>query len=953
MKTLRESKRSKNAIDTDKNISVGLSSSYKHIHNVNDSSTVNVDEVWKDECNSSKKYRLIFTINPVCSNVLYNALSEVVYDNGGEDMRLLSDTVEFANKGLAKNKTRLTRMQAIRDTEYSNPDIHDITYFPGIDILNNHIFRSLGFSAVIDGDRKPDDGYIYKTKVGDKGIELIKTGGENVDPFNTIRDLEMSSLDEKPKKEKMPVSGLCYASNATAYSKHLYQADSVKSFQTAIADEVSEKDGWFGFYNRALMPATISYSIPGEREDEEFYVNRVDNKSSAGDFIDFFPDRSRFSFVPHYNDKLKRNENNWSCFLTYPYKNDDKHEVVYDSTTKVNGLVGVFVMFYQTDSGKNRAMFASKYAKHNLDEVSDVRLYIQTNNGVKELDERVRGFGDTDGSNQDFFFSVDSDNLAGITLNEGDEVRFSKLVFGSPCKYYFRIFKRVPNFKTTNGSDDSYLYEDVYSDVDHEFAKEVNKLAFAKSAYGDDTVQIVFTDDIDLYGLKDNLGRPITELFLTVVKNNTEHDKWYSLTASTANSQTVEWSSCFGDITAGLDVPASKYLAYDYNVHRLHNVSWSDLQNTFQYSDGYDVFAMGYDWTGDTEYKVCVENRNFQSLSNTDVPEEVVWNGKLFYGDLVEFSPMQFKETTIGAVYHRFNTVQRELVSKDFSDIKYDEIYRDDYEGGITFYDESTDQHYEAASAVTGSVFACAEEDFNSYQTTIQNGGIKYQTRLKYPGNIYLEGYYYKPHYRVHIANYEENMVQSSDTQVQTDTILVQSSNMLTFSSDEPIYANTEMVILKDAAPYDNVRYGKVVSCAGDDENGYTVSVSGSGFTNSDKYIIFIKTKGIPDYAIRYPDTSGRYIWKEVRKYSDEPSDSALYDMPFANGAHYQHNGFNFFLRRQDPDGEYGLNITQKRLEELGIISHNSLWQITRTSKNKPELNKTLDFIKTNILDIC
>ena len=75
--------------------------------------------------------------------------------------------------------------------------------------------------------------------------------------------------------------------------------------------------------------------------------------------------------------------------------------------------------------------------------------------------------------------------------------------------------------------------------------------------------------------------------------------------------------------------------------------------------------------------------------------------------------------------------------------------------------------------------------------------------------------------------------------------------------------------------------------------------------------------------------------------------------MPFANGAHYQHNGFNFFLRRQDPDGEYGLNITQKRLEELGIISHNSLWQITRTSKNKPELNKTLDFIKTNILDIC
>ena len=951
MKILRESRRSKNAADVDTIINVGLSSSYKHIHNVNDGSTVDIDEVWKDECNNSKKFRLIFTINPVCSNVLYNALTEVAYANGSQDMRLLSDAAGFSDKGAAKNKTSLTRLQAVRDTEYSHPDIHNMTYFPGVDIFGNHILRDTGFSAVLDGDRKQDDGFVYKTEATEKGVKIIKAGGYNVDPFNTIRDLEFSFSARK--KENMPLSGLCYSSNAETFEKHLHQSDSMKSFQTAIDDGISEKDGWFGFYNKALMPSPISYTISGK--EKKLYVNKVINSASSGDFVDLFPDRSRFSFVPHYNDILGRRENNWSCFLTYPYKNDERHEIVYDNTIGVNAIIATFVASYQTDSGKNRALFASKYAKHNLDAKSDVRFYIQTSNGVKEFDERVKGFGDVDGSKQDFFFSVDSDNFAGIGLNEGDEIRFVKLVFGKPCKYYFRIFKRVPNFKSLNGSDDAFLYEDLYSDANHEFAKEVNKLAFAKGAYGDDTVQIVFTDDIELSGLKDNLGRPLTELFLTVVKNNQSYDKWCTLTGSTANASSIEWSSCFGKITAGLDVPASEYLAYDYNVHRLHNVSENELFSMFPATDGYDLSAMGYEWEGSGVYRVNEENgnRNFRSLGNEDVPSEVSYDNKMFYGDLVEFVPMQFKETVIGNVYHRFNTVQRELVAKDFSDIKYDEIYRDDYEGGITFYDEASSQHHQSASAVTGSVFACAEEALNSYQTTVKRGGINYQERFKYPGNIFLEGYYYKPHYRVHIANYEDGIVQSSDTQIQTGTIVVQSSNMVVFTCDSPVYANTDIVILKNAAPYDNVMSGKVTSCMGDDENGYSISVSTSGLTAGENYLLFIKTNGIPDYAIRYPDTSGRYIWKEIRKYSDEASDSDLYNMPFANGAHYQHNGFNFFLRRQDPDGEYGLNITQDRLQKLGKFTQNNTSRIMRTSKTKPELGETLDYIKKNILDIC
>ena len=54
-----------------------------------------------------------------------------------------------------------------------------------------------------------------------------------------------------------------------------------------------------------------------------------------------------------------------------------------------------------------------------------------------------------------------------------------------------------------------------------------------------------------------------------------------------------------------------------------------------------------------------------------------------FYGDVVEFSKVKFKETVIEKVYHRFNTAQREcLLNKKFYDINYDELVGDLYDVG-------------------------------------------------------------------------------------------------------------------------------------------------------------------------------------------------------------------------------------------------------------------------------
>ena len=108
--------------------------------------------MYLDEKDASDKYRLIFTINPVCSNVLFNAITEVVKDEGDSNCDVLTsspiepDKVTYPN--IISNEP-ITRLQAIRNTEYSNERILGYKYLPGIDIFNNHIIRQRGFDCVM------------------------------------------------------------------------------------------------------------------------------------------------------------------------------------------------------------------------------------------------------------------------------------------------------------------------------------------------------------------------------------------------------------------------------------------------------------------------------------------------------------------------------------------------------------------------------------------------------------------------------------------------------------------------------------------------------------------------------------------------------------------------------------------------------------------------------------
>ena len=94
-------------------------------------------------------------------------------------------------------------------------------------------------------------------------------------------------------------------------------------------------------------------------------------------------------------------------------------------------------------------------------------------------------------------------------------------------------------------------YIDEYSKMEYEKQSTMTRLSFAKNIYGDDMAQIVFNDDIDISNIKDNLGRPLTSLYLSFFKTNYGRKEWYN---NILSASTIEHSHCFGKLNCGLDL---------------------------------------------------------------------------------------------------------------------------------------------------------------------------------------------------------------------------------------------------------------------------------------------------------------------------------------------------------------------------------------------------------------
>lgn len=1014
-------------------IDVNLKQTTKSLPFPNVSTTISQRNLYEEERKAGNKFRFILTIVPYCSNVLFNALTEIIKNEGSDEVEVVTDERlasiddrwDINKKYGVYGRTKPTRVHMICDTEYSSPLHGGYKYHPGYDFFDNHILRNKSF----------------------KIVNVNK--GNDTDVFNTLSDF---TRDINGNKKKY-VRRLSIDEADPNKNKHLYLHDDILKIDESINQNLYEENGWWGFNNNTSIDTK---ELNNGKMWESMDTCKALNDYNSCEFIDMYPDRTLFSFTPKFNNYTKEQENNWNVVITYPYKNVYDHPICFGGSSYIkrtpnsegtmieeaisegNRWMGLKVMSAKLGSGKaggNNLIFRT-YTKHGLSQKDMFYLYYtnpyiepeegETNRkyGDETLDGSetyyetqtyytVTNIGDLNRDNDDYYFYTSNLGLVkeiyksylgyvAKLLSDGVETtqiplyeyyekdkdkkdiydedgvlktelinkilsqtnfRIRRCVKGVKSTYYIRLLRKIPNLRAAqremtdeeklhrskfNGVFENYISENALDPNNPKYQRLVNneqyQMAFASNIFNDNITQITFSDGINIEGLTDNLGRPLSEIFYTIVKNNAGHEVWYNEDEPIYSNKDlktkygdkkkdfrkkydaefdgykIEYSHCFSKITSGLEMyfrkddteqdtgpyEYLKKLSSAHHISNIVNIGNLDTNEPIQ---------------NDTDSKVLDDN--------------ITYRDTFFYGDLVEFNMMDFKETVLSNVMHRFNTAQRELINnKHYSQYQFHEITQDDYDLG-----EFNVTEYSAVNGQPDSGMTTKD-----YQTIGRPEGYIYKANYSIPIREYTR-IKQDSHYTLRVRNAKP--VQKGGILIQVTTMLAHNLNendvVFICDDDSDTVYITQCVNVIDRTKFlMSPNYTEVIMNATDIDSVETIS----NFTNSlytpvennnttryktrlswlelceilngkyvddlthPKLILRRKNTNIPDYATYIG--GNRYIWRDIVNIGDSRAQE-LPDYIFANGYFYVTNRINFFLKRQDPFGVNGLYFDGER----------------------------------------
>lgn len=337
------------------------------------------------------------------------------------------------------------------------------------------------------------------------------------------------------------------------------------TYPKAITTYLKEHNGWFG------------YSEPDE------------TKESLCKYYDMEPKRERFSLLPDtkpYHNSSGTPVKNWELTITYPKTMDKTHSIVNNGLLIIDTLPIIV-------SNRGMTAFATP-CNHNLS-IGDV-VRISGTSGYNG-DFVVIQLGIDDGTLTTHYFILDLPNTGSINQNS----RFKKVIGGVESEYYFRKFRKIQTKLSSIIETDDY---------------ETYQAGFSENIYNDLITQFVFNEDIDVDSLTDNLNRPLSEIYLTIIKTDS--------------------NNLFTNISSGIEIPfisnlktsnVNTYLQQVPNIHQIHNGNTQPFPSHIPLEDDINIGALDY------------------------------------YGDIVEYNNNLIKETIIGTISHRFNTLNRETSS--------------------------------------------------------------------------------------------------------------------------------------------------------------------------------------------------------------------------------------------------------------------------------------------------
>lgn len=320
-----------------------------------------------------------------------------------------------------------------------------------------------------------------------------------------------------------------------------FQATSTLDFSEAFNKGLVENDGWFGFFDPDIT------------------------KGNLCTFYDIEPTRKRFELGSYGNE-------NWKITITYPKRKYTGH------TTVAGGLL--ITGSEEVTVGGVPMVVLSTATYHGLSNGDKVRLTGMPNTEYED-DFTVTRLGLDNGDYQNNYFAI---NLSPSTVTLGPiSGRMKRLVNGQESEYYVRVFKKL---------------------LDYDGNYEMYPVGFSNNVFNDKNYQFIINQDIDVYGLTDNLGRPLSELYLTIIKTDS--------------------NGMFHYVQSGLDL---EFLP--------NNLTPKELSN--------------------------VRKITYASTTHTPLESNIVLSKSEFFGDIVEYNKFELIEKPLTDVLHRFNTKNREF----------------------------------------------------------------------------------------------------------------------------------------------------------------------------------------------------------------------------------------------------------------------------------------------------
>lgn len=727
---------------------------------------------------------------------------------------------------------------------------------------------------------------------------------------NSNNNNELTNAENVYYKNETETYNLIYirnndvAQDSTSKVSHLYQSYDLNTFKETIDKKLIENNGWFGFKNTSKLPTYDGYLNFKSHPYRKLDISKPINNKDASTFIDMYPGRDLYSFTPKYNKYKHRIEPNWDYCLTYPsssistgfdfieennnslkiqlfdeFTTGDKGEglITIYSITKHGLSIGDNVNIYSTFNGETTLLLANVNVANVYDnyifqinrnsvslsnkwvDVKDYPSKFIDNNILYSKDAINKNKYRDDTDKHNVYYVVPDTMKINLDLKTNN-LSFKKVINGIECDYYVRIFSKLPNFKfsdvpindeTLYGKNGNNILE-KYSTVDKSFESHVNQVGFSKNIFGDAINEIVFTDDIDLSYLKDNLGRPLTDIFLTIVKRNKGYKEWYGIGGNDINlkSDNIEYSHCFGKNSC----------SFRLSDDSIDNFNINDIRII------------------DSDH----EGLNIKKINKTtsNIADEIIFDEcQHFYGDLCCYSPYDVVEETIQPILNRFNTAQRDLNTNDkaykyFSKIKVDDIINDE------------------------SVIA------NEDPYTIHNTN-RHSEQTVYDALPRNEGYYYLPHYKIRVNTVSSSLSERNGIIYALMSLVKNNSNFIAQTKTDNDFLINQKVLL-----YDNIANSIYIClikeiinsskfiCEIFDENGNNVQLG--TIDDLTRYCLVERDETIPYYAKLIKDGSCRFYWRDIIKNGfDELSDVEHY--PFTNNALYINRNINFYLRRQNP----------------------------------------------------